>query len=58
MEGDYIMKDIIDSIDATIQEIAAATFWGFIKSIVRKVKLILLLEREYEAAQVIDILFE
>ena len=52
------MKGIIDSIDATIQEIAAATFWGFIKSIVRKVKLILLLEREYEAAQVIDILFE
>ncbi|MBQ4365795.1 MAG: hypothetical protein II804_05975 [Clostridia bacterium] len=50
------MKDIIDGIDSAIQDIAEAMFWGVIKRILNKVRLILLFEGEKEGAEILDII--
>ena len=52
------MKDLIDSIDRFVLDIAEAAFWGVIKRIMNKVKKILIFEGETEAAAILDILAE
>lgn len=52
------MSDLIHSIDNTLKELAAASIWGFVKSILRKVRWILVIEGEKEATQILDILAE
>ncbi len=50
------MSDLIHSIDQTLRDLAAASIWGFFKSILRKVRLILVLEGEHEGAEILDII--
>ncbi len=52
------MKDIINSIDQFVLDIAEAAFWGVIKRILKKVRRILILEGEREGAEILDILSE
>ncbi len=54
----FIMKDIINSIDQFVLDIAEAAFWGVIKRIMNKVKKILIFEGEQEGAAILDILAE
>lgn len=52
------MKEIIDSIDSAVLAIAEAAFWGVIKRLMKKIKIILLIEGEKEAADILDALAE
>ncbi len=52
------MTDLIHSIDDTLRELAAASIWGFVKSIIKKVRMILVLEGEREAVEILDIIAE
>ncbi len=52
------MTDLIHSIDDTLRELAVASIWGFVKSIIKKVRMILVLEGEREAVEILDIIAE
>ena len=52
------MTDLIHSIDDTLRDLAAASIWGFVKSIIKKVRMILVLEGEREAVEILDIIAE
>lgn len=56
--SESMMSDLIHSIDQTLRELAAASIWGFVKSIIKKVRWILVLEGEHEGAQILDIISE
>lgn len=51
-----VMKEIVDSIDSAVLAIAEAAFWGIVKRIINKVRLILVLEGETEGAEILDII--
>jgi hypothetical protein len=50
------MKEIVDSIDSAVLAIAEAAFWGIVKRIINKVRLILIFEGEKEGAEILDII--
>ena len=50
------MKEIIDGIDSAVMAIAEAAFWGIVKRIINKVRLILVFEGETEGAEILDII--
>ena len=50
------MKDIIKEIDSAIMAVAEAAFWGLIKRLLNKIRLILIFEGETEGAEILDIL--
>jgi hypothetical protein len=51
------MIELIHKIDALIEEVAAASFWGYVKSVIAKIREILVLEKEDKAVEDFDILF-
>lgn len=51
------MVDLINKIDGIIEQIAAASIWGYVKSVINKVKAYLDNEGDTDAVMFVDILF-
>ncbi|MBQ4365794.1 MAG: hypothetical protein II804_05970 [Clostridia bacterium] len=51
------MIDLINKIDAIIEKVAAASVWGYVKSVIDKVKAYLDNKGDTEAVTFVDILF-
>lgn len=50
------MNGMIDGIDSFVGKLAAAAFWGIIRGILKRVRLLLLFEGEREGAEILDII--
>ncbi len=50
------MIDLINKIDAIIEKVAAASVWGYVKSVIAKVKDLLNYEGNTDAVEFIDIM--
>lgn len=50
------MQEMIAKIDAFIEEIAAASVWGYVKNVIDKIKELLKYEGEDEAVEFVDIM--
>ena len=50
------MIDLIHKIDALIEKIEGASFWGYVNSVIDKIKKLLDYEGDTDAVQFIDIM--
>ena len=55
-EGSILMIDLIHKIDALIEKIEGASFWGYVNSVIEKVKALLDYEGDSDAVTFIDIM--
>ena len=53
---DCTMKEIMNEIDSAVMAVVEAAFWGVVKRIINKVRLILVVEGEKEGAEILDII--
>ena len=52
------MIDLIHKIDALIEKIEGAGFWGYVQSVINKIKEVLKIEGEDEAIKFVEIMTE
>ncbi len=52
-----IMKDFLDKIGAALNDLNTSDLWGYIKNIVAKLVALLKLEKEEEAAKIVEDIF-
>lgn len=51
------MKDFLDKIGAALNDLNTSDLWGYIKNIVAKLVALLKLEKEEEAAKIVEDIF-